>query len=225
MTGPTQVVLYGASGHANAVRCYLEQAGLAEVIAFIDDFRGDQGLRIRDRPIISFETWRDRFIRHPCVLALGNPAAKRRLAERIGDAGGRSCSFHDRPGYAFAEATVGIGSYVQAPSYIGPDSHLGEHVAVMAMTTIGHDVRIGSYCTICPSCTIGGQVVIESEVFLGAGCIVLNGRPGKPLVVGAGATVAAGAVVTKSVAPGSTVMGNPARPLRDLARSRRMQES
>jgi sugar O-acyltransferase (sialic acid O-acetyltransferase NeuD family) len=224
MTGPTQIVLYGASGHANAVRCYLEQEGLAQVIAFIDDFRGDQGLSIQGRPIISFETWRGRFLEHPCVMGLGNPVAKRRLAERVVDAGGRSCSFHDRPGRAFAEAAVGIGSYVQPPSYIGPGSDLGEHVAVMAMTTIGHDVRIGSYCTICPSCTIGGQVEIEREVLLGAGCIILNGRPGRPLVVGAGATVAAGAVVTKSVAPGITVMGNPARPLRELARSRSGQE-
>jgi sugar O-acyltransferase (sialic acid O-acetyltransferase NeuD family) len=221
MTEPTQIVLYGASGHANAVRCYLEQAGLAQVIAFIDDFRGDQGLLIHDRPIISFEAWRDRFIGHPCVLALGNPTAKRRLAERIVAAGGSSCSFHDRPGYVLPEVTVGIGSYVHLPSYVGPHSHVGEHVAVMPMATIGHDVRIGSYSTICPSCTIGGQVVIESEVFLGAGCVILNGRHEKPLVIGTGATVAAGAVVTKSVPPGITVMGNPARPLRELARSRR----
>ena len=34
------------------------------------------------------------------------------------------------------------------------------------------------------------------------------------------ANIAAGAVVTKSLAPGATVAGNPARPLRDIARSR-----
>jgi sugar O-acyltransferase (sialic acid O-acetyltransferase NeuD family) len=222
MTGP-RIVLYGASGHAHAVRCYLEQAGLAEVVAFIDDFRGEEGLRLRDTPIISFEAWHDRLPDHPCVVAIGDPAAKRQLAEKIAGAGGRSCCLHDAPGHRFHEVAIGPGSYVQTPVYIGPNSHVGEHVAIMAMTTIGHDVEIGDYCTICPSCSIGGQVVVEAEVFLGAGSIIINGRPEQPIVIGRGATVAAGAVVTKTVPPGVTVMGNPARPLRELAVERAKQ--
>jgi sugar O-acyltransferase (sialic acid O-acetyltransferase NeuD family) len=224
VAGPVPIVLYGGSGHANAVRCYLEQEGLAQVVAFIDDFRGDQGLSLRERPIISFETWRARFLDHPCALAIGNAGAKRRLWERISGAGGHTCRFHDGPGHRFLEVAVGPGSYVQPPSYIGPGSRVGAHVAVMAMTTVGHDVAIGDYCTICPSCTIGGQVVIEPEVFLGSASVIINGRADKPIVIGRGATVAAGAVVTRSVAPGITVMGNPARPLRDLARARRGEE-
>ena len=35
----------------------------------------------------------------------------------------------------------------------------------------------------------------------------------QPLVIGRGATVGMGAVVTKDVAAGSTVVGNPARPM------------
>lgn len=50
------------------------------------------------------------------------------------------------------------------------------------------------------------KVVIESDVWLGLGAVVLSG-----VRVGRGAVVAAGAVVSKNVEPYSIVGGNPAR--------------
>lgn len=41
--------------------------------------------------------------------------------------------------------------------------------------------------------------------------MIKQGTPEKPLVIGKGAIVGMGAVVTKSVAAGTTVVGNPAR--------------
>ncbi len=52
-------------------------------------------------------------------------------------------------------------------------------------------------------------VVIEDDVWIGAGAIILKG-----VTVGRGAIVAAGAVVTRSIEPYSIVAGVPARPIR-----------
>src|SRR5437762_1844723 len=51
-------------------------------------------------------------------------------------------------------------------------------------------------------------VVIEEDASIGAGVIVLPN-----VVIGRGAIVAAGSVVTKSVPPKTMVQGNPARPI------------
>ena len=52
-------------------------------------------------------------------------------------------------------------------------------------------------------------ITLGRDVWLGASAIVLPG-----ITVGDGAIVGAGAVVTRDVAPGTTVVGNPARPVR-----------
>jgi acetyltransferase-like isoleucine patch superfamily enzyme len=91
------------------------------------------------------------------------------------------------------------------------------------MAIVGHDVSIGDYVTICAGANIAGHVVIEDDVFVGAGAVIVNGSAERKLRVGAGAKIAAGAVVTKSVPPGAVLAGNPARRLRDIAAERRAQ--
>jgi len=51
-------------------------------------------------------------------------------------------------------------------------------------------------------------VVIEDDVWVGIGAMILKG-----VRVGAGARIAAGAVVSRDVAPGASVAGNPADPI------------
>jgi acetyltransferase-like isoleucine patch superfamily enzyme len=55
---------------------------------------------------------------------------------------------------------------------------------------------------------VARPVVIEDDVWIGIGAIVLKG-----VTIGRGARVEAGAVVTSSVPPNTTVAGNPARPV------------
>lgn len=98
---------------------------------------------------------------------------------------------------------------------------LGQHVQVLPMASIGHDVVLEDFVTVAPSAIISGYVHVGEAAFIGAGAVVVPGRADRPLAIGAGATVAAGAVVTKPVAPGRVVGGNPARPFREIAARRR----
>ena len=72
---------------------------------------------------------------------------------------------------------------------------------------------VGDFVTFAPGVHCNGNVVVEDHAYIGTGAILKQGQPGQPLVIGRGAVVGMGAVVTKSVAPGATVVGNPARPL------------
>ncbi|WP_118134383.1 sugar O-acetyltransferase [Oceanicella sp. SM1341] len=53
----------------------------------------------------------------------------------------------------------------------------------------------------------GRPIRIGADVWIGGGALLMPG-----VTVGDGAVIGAGAVVTRDVAPGATVVGNPARP-------------
>lgn len=118
---------------------------------------------------------------------------------------------------------------------IGPDCIIGAASHIMRDARLGTQVRLQSHCFICEEAVIGDRVfcgvgvilsadkypavgktdyqanppIIEDDVNIGSGAVILPG-----VRLGKGCTVGAGAVVTRRVEAGQTVIGNPARPLR-----------
>lgn len=122
------------------------------------------------------------------------------------------------------ETTMGDYSYVVNDSDI-IYSEIGKHVSIAAMTRINpgnHPMHRATQChfTYRASQYFPGEadedaffewrrsfrVKIGHDAWIGHGAVVLPGRS-----IGLGAVVAAGAIVTKDVAPYTIVGGNPAR--------------
>lgn len=87
---------------------------------------------------------------------------------------------------------------------------IGKSFHANLYTYVAHDCVIGDYVTFAPAVKCNGNIKIEDHVYIGTGAIIKQGKPSKPLIIGKGATIAAGAVVTKNVPAGMTVFGNPA---------------
>ena len=78
---------------------------------------------------------------------------------------------------------------------------------------VEHDCIIGDFVTFAPGVKCNGNVMIEDYAYIGSGAIIKQGNINNPIVIGRGAVVGMGAIVTKDVAPDITVVGNPARPV------------
>jgi serine O-acetyltransferase len=110
---------------------------------------------------------------------------------------------------------------------IHPGATIGRRVFVdhgMGVV-IGETAQIGDDCTIYQGVTLGGTSLtrgakrhptLEAGVVIGAGAKVLGG-----FTVGAGARVGSNSVVVKTVPPGTTAVGIPARIVGDEAEARR----
>ena len=95
--------------------------------------------------------------------------------------------------------------------------------AYLSAIHIGNNVMIASHCHFfpynhgmapdigmqCQPLSTKGDIVVEDDVWIGTGAIVLSG-----VTIGRGAVVGAGAVVTRSIPYGAIVVGNPARTIR-----------
>jgi len=207
-----EVAIYGCGGLGRGIAWLAQTCGV-HVVCFIDDDEATQGQCINGVPTATLAEARRKFPDARVALAVNDPCTREMLASKAKDADfGFATLVHPRVELS-PWVQLGEGSIVREGCCFSVNVALGRHVMLNMDCTIGHDVVVGDFASLAPGSHVSGFVQLGGRVEVGTGAVILQGRQGAPLVIGDDAVIGAGACVTKSVPPGETVVGVPARPI------------
>lgn len=144
------------------------------------------------------------------VIAVGDSAVRRAVSERLAGRAGRLIAPNALIG---PDVEIGEGAVFCPFTMATASARIGRHFHCNIYSYVAHDCVVGDFVTFAPKVCCNGNIHIGDGVYVGTGAVIRQGRPDKPLLIGDGAVIGMGAVVTKDVAAGSTVIGNPARPM------------
>ena len=146
-------------------------------------------------------------------LAIADGAIREKLDQKCRDANVGFFTARSHQSVIMHDVEIGEGAALSPFVTITSNIRIGRHFHANLYSYVEHDCIIGDFVTFAPGVKCNGNIRIEDHVYIGAGAVLRQGKSGDPLVIGKGAVVGMGAVVTKSIPPGVTVVGNPARPL------------
>lgn len=143
-----------------------------------------------------------------CVVAIGSSSVRRDVTARMLTAGLVPATLVHPSAVIGEDVELGGGTVICAGSVLTTNIRLGAGVHVNLLCTVGHDCVLGDFATLAPGVLISGNVTLADGVYMGTNSSTIQG-----VSIERTTTVGAGAVVTRNVGEGLTVVGAPARPI------------
>ncbi|MEQ9641547.1 MAG: acetyltransferase [Alphaproteobacteria bacterium] len=182
-----------------------------ECVGFLNDAE-PVGASIHGYPVRGgFDSWRDYADDIRFIGAVFHPDEMRARHTRVAGLGipeERWASVVHPAAWVADTATLGPGCFIASGVVLGPDVRVGSRTMIRSNVYVGHHSTIGDFTFIGSNASINGRCIVGSRVHLGANCVLRDG-----VAIGDDGFVGIGAAVTKDVAAGDAVAGNPARRL------------
>lgn len=208
------LVIWGTGGHAREVAQLVsdiesQQPGTWALQGFlVDPDAPTQLAGPLPAPVLGGLAWLQA---HPdtwVVIAVGAPATRHQIDQRIVQAqpAQRFATLVHPRAWVAPDACLAAGSVVFAQSCVSSLVQVGRHASINLACTLSHDTVLGDCVSLGPGVHLSGGVRVGDACDLGTGVTVIP-----RVLIQAGVTIGAGAVVTRDLPAGVTAMGVPAR--------------
>lgn len=207
--------VYGASGCGRSLmpvaRQQLQRQNINAGIYFIDDSLIEE-MTVNGHTALNYTAFKDlKADRKSVLIAIANSKIREKIAKKLEQDAIELWTVQADNIVRMDAIEIAPGAALSAFVTLTSNVKIGKCFHANLYSYVEHDCIIGDYVTFAPGVKCNGNIHIEDHAYIGTGAVIKQGTPDKPLVIGKGAVVGMGAVVTKSVPPGVTVVGNPAR--------------
>lgn len=211
-----KIILVGAGGHAKSVVDSIETSGQFEIVGFVD--KGKIGEEIyhsykiigRDKDLPDFyrNGIRYAFI---CIGFMGNSSIREVLYRELLRTGYQVPVIIDKQAVLASDVVIGEGTYVGKQVVLNAGAIIGKMCIMNTSAIAEHETAIGDFSHLAVGGILCGRAEIGKSVFIGANATVTqNVKVGDKCIIGAGS------VVLKDVPHGCTVVGIPAKIIKEV---------
>jgi UDP-perosamine 4-acetyltransferase len=204
-----QIVIIGAGGHGKVVADIIRASSEWDPVCFVDANPALVGKTILRLPVVGQANLLPKIRSQgvvAAVIAIGDNRARATYARMAAQLGFQLPAIVHPSAIVSPTATLGANVVVAAGVVVGVEASVTDHAILNTGCVVDHECRIGEAAHIGPAAALAGRVSVGSGAFVGLGSRVIQ-----CLSIGRDATVGAGAVVTRDVPDGVTVIGVPAR--------------
>ncbi|MEN6479132.1 MAG: acetyltransferase [Anaerolineales bacterium] len=210
-----RVIVIGAGGHgqvvADALLASCQSCPDLRVLGYADDDEHLWGQTLGGLPVLgciaaALDTPHD-----AVIVAIGDNRVRYRVMSALLAQGECFVSVVHPAATVSPGASIGFGAMVLAGAVVNTGARLGAGVIVNTSASVDHHNRLEDWVHLAPGAHTGGEVTIGRGALVGLGASIAP-----RCTIGCWATVGAGATVIHDVPAGTTVVGTPARVIKQI---------
>lgn len=205
-----KLVLIGAGGYAKSVLDSIDYFNY-ELLGFIDEF-SEQKEHL-GYPILahSLEELSDNE-KYVYFITIGNNHNRSVWYDRLVRLHLRMINVVDKSAIVSKSAIIGNGCFIGKMAIINSRAVIGSDCIVNTKALVEHGCTIGNHVNMSTNSVVNGDVRVGDGSFVGSSSVTIG-----QLTIGQWSMIGAGAVVTKNVRDRVTVVGVPAREIKEGA--------
>lgn len=207
-----RLAIIGASGHGKVVADIAQACGIKGIVFFDDrykDLSTHYGFQVVGsvQDAIELDSSSDNACFDVVIVAIGNSQIRQDIQRRFTHV---SDALMHPSAIVSESVTVGSGSVLMPNVVVNADTVIGQGCIINTGAIVEHDCHIGDFSHICPNSALAGGVTVGNSCWIGISSNVVQ-----LIKIGHKVTVGAGAAVVNDIGDNMTVVGVPAKRLKE----------